>query len=111
MPPDYHRLSIQQKQRSALDQARERPMHCPTCETAVMPSELLQHIAERCPGPRDPHPAAKWVTWAQALETGVPRRTLLFWIKRGYVRHRGARGDRRYLLRDLVRRTAVNRRR
>lgn len=111
MTQTYHRLSIQEKQRSALDQARERPTHCPTCETALMPSELLQHMAERCPGQREPHPAARWVSWKQALAMGVPRRTLLFWIKRGYVRRRGERGDRRYLLRDLVRRTAVNRRR
>jgi hypothetical protein len=51
------------------------------------------------------------VTWKQALAMGVPKQTLLFWIRRGYVRHRGERGDRRYLLRDLVRRTAANRRR
>lgn len=106
---EYHRMSIGQKQAHARGAAREQAVVCPRCETQTTPADLLTHLAERCPGRRDPHPASAWVTWRQALALGVPRATLSRWVDRGLVRCRGEAQDRRYLMRDLASRIASQR--
>lgn len=98
----YQKLSIAEKRARDLDGVRERAVTCPSCDTQVMPSDLLGHLKERCTGPRDPGPGAKWLTWREALAVGAKRRTLIRWVRRGYVRVQGGRGDRLYFARDLI---------
>jgi len=98
---DYHRLSIAQKQAMALSSAREPSVACPSCGTQVMPADLLAHVGQRCAGPREAGPGAKWVNWREARAI-VPERTLVRWVERGFIRVRGDRGDRQYLYRDLA---------
>lgn len=105
----YHRLPIAEKRAEDLARVREPAVTCPSCDTQVMPADLLAHLDLRCPGPRDPGPGAKWLTWREALAFGVPKRTFKRWVKRGCVRFKGNRGDRLYLARDLVVRIAQQR--
>jgi hypothetical protein len=102
----YHRLPIAEKRAAALVTMREPAVVCPICETHTTARDLLDHLRERCGGRREPHPGSVWVTWREALKMGVPRQTLLFWVRRRLIRFRGQRGDRRYLLRDLAVRRA-----
>jgi hypothetical protein len=99
---NYHRMPIAQKRTVALARAREPSVTCQACDTQVMPVDLLAHLAERCPGPREPGPGAKWVSWREARGMGVPAMTLSRWASKGFVRFTGGRQDRRYLLRDLA---------
>lgn len=109
-PAAYHLMSIAEKQAAARAQVAEPPVACPVdCGTKVAPADLLGHIAERCPGPADPGPAAAWVDRRAAEEMGVPPQTLHYWAKRGLVRTRGQPMDRKYLLRDLARRVVSRR--
>jgi hypothetical protein len=105
----YHKLSVAAKAALNLSTVRESAVHCPACDTQVMPADLLKHLEERCSGPRDPGPGSKWVTWREALAMGVPGKTLARWAKNGGIRSRGERGDRQYLHRDLVVRLARRR--
>ncbi len=89
-------------------QPSEPPVACPSCGTSCTPSDLLAHLA-RCEGRREPGPGSRWLSWREALATGVPRATLGRWISRGEVRARGEVQDRRYLLRDLALRIARKR--
>lgn len=105
----YQRLSIGEKQAVDRERMREPSVSCPGCDTQTTASDLLAHVAQRCPGPREPGPGAKWVSWRDAVAVGVPKETIAFWARRGDVRTRGARGDRQYLLRDLALRVALRR--
>lgn len=105
----YHRLSIAQKRTEGLTRVREPAVTCPSCDTQVMPCDLLAHMAERCPGRRDPGPGSKWVNHREALAMGVPRATLSFWTHSKQVRFLGERQDRRYLMRDLALKVAQRR--
>lgn len=101
----YHRMSLQEKQAEVLVRAREPAVACPSCDTQVMPADLLAHVEQRCAGRRDPTLGSKWVSWREARAL-VPHRTLIRWVDRGVVRVRGDRGDRQYLYRDLATRVA-----
>jgi hypothetical protein len=106
----YQRLSIQEKRALDLARMREQPVACPGCGVGIMPADLLAHLEQRCQGPAEPGPSAKWVTWGQALAlVGVTAMRLSRWVRAGYVRMRGPRGDREYLLRDLHLRLAYQR--
>lgn len=98
----YQRLSILEKRAVDLLHVHEPPMPCPDCGTKVLPVDFLAHLRERCLGSPDPGPSAKWVSWRDAIALKVPRETLSRWVERGFVRMRGERGDREYLLRDLA---------
>ena len=101
----YHELSIAEKQAHALANVREQPVACPSCDTKLMPSDLISHL-DRCGG-HEPGPRDKWITHSQALALGVKRQTLSYWVKTKWVRTNNAgRGDRQYLERDLVKRIA-----
>jgi hypothetical protein len=100
MAISYHRMSLAQKQATARDRMREALLSCPICEVQMPPAELVAHREQPCDR-REPHPAAKWVTWREALSM-APKRSMLRWIKRGAVRFRGERGERLYLLRDIA---------
>jgi hypothetical protein len=102
----YHRLPIAEKRALAIGAQREPAVTCPTCDTQVMPADLLAHMEQRCAGPREPGPGARWVTWREALAMGVPAMTLSRWASAGHVRFMGERQDRRYLLRDLAQKIA-----
>lgn len=106
---DYHKLPIAQKRMQNIARVREPAVSCPDCDTQVMPADLLQHLQERCAGPRDPGPSAKWVTWAEARKMGVPKQTLSRWASSGLVRSIGGRMDRKYLHRDLALKIAQRR--
>jgi len=108
-PAPYHRLPLAEKQAVVLETLREPAVACPACDTQVLPGDLLVHVAKRCDGPREPGPRSTWITWRAAIDAGVPARSLKFWVRRGAVRTTGARGDRRYLLRDVAMRVAVSR--
>jgi hypothetical protein len=97
----YHRMSLAEKQAYALARMREPAIACPHCDTQTTAADLLEHVATRCQGPREPGPSSKWITWREARAI-VPRATLARWIKAGKVRVRGELHSRRYLLRDLV---------
>jgi hypothetical protein len=105
---DYHKLSIGEKRAQALATVRESAIACPSCDTQVMPADMPRHL-ERCGGPREPGVGSKWITWQEALALGVPRQTIARWRQRGWVRTQGGRGDRKYLLRDLVKKMASRR--
>jgi hypothetical protein len=105
---DYHKLPIAKKRAQALAGVREGAIACPSCDTQVMPADMTSHL-ERCTGPREPGPGSKWVSWQEALAMGVTGRTIIRWRKRGWLRTQGGRGDRKYLLRDLVKRVARRR--
>lgn len=108
-PAAYHKLPIAQKRAMAYAAQREPAVACPRCDAQVMPADLLAHVEQRCAGPREPGPAAKWVTWREALALSVPETTLSFWARTGQVRYLGERMDRRYLLRDLALKIAQRR--
>lgn len=103
----YHRMSAAQKRDFSLS-VRETAVACPRCDTHVMPADLLAHVEQRCPGPREPGPGSKWIGWKEARSL-VPERTLVRWIEGGRVRFRGGRGDRQYLYRDLAQNLAHRR--
>ena len=105
----YHKLSAVEKRAESLSVAREQSVACPTCDTQVMAVDLLRHMEQRCPGPREPGPGSKWVTWREAKALGAPPYALTRWIQRGHVRFVGERQDRRYLLRDLALKIAQRR--
>ena len=105
----YHLLSNKEKQAEAMSRAREPAVTCPACDMQLMVDDLLKHMDERCTGLREPSGAAKWVTWAQALELGVAAGTLHYWVHTGRVRWHGQRVDRKYSLRDIVLILAVRR--
>lgn len=98
----YQRMSLREKQALSLERMREAPVRCPVCGMALDVDDLLTHRRERCPGAGEPGPAARWITWREALAMGVAKGTLSGWIARGLVRVEGTRRHRRYLLRDLV---------
>jgi hypothetical protein len=104
----YQRLSVLQKRALDLGRVREPSVMCPICHTQMMPVDLNPHMSERCQGPREPGPGAKWISHRDALVRGVQRGTLSKWVDRGVVRVRGERGDRQYLLEDLAMRIAWN---
>lgn len=108
---DYRRMSVAEKQAHQRERAREPAVVCPVCETQTTAADLIVHAKTRCPGQREPNPAAKWVSWREALALGVPGLWLSRWVQRGEVRAQGERGDRRYLLRDVATRFAARRRR
>lgn len=105
----YHRLPIAQKRAEGIARMREPAVTCPSCDTQVMPAELLTHVEQRCEGPREPGPGAKWVNFREAMVLGVPRATLSFWTRTGQVRFLGERQDRQYLMRDLALKIAQRR--
>jgi hypothetical protein len=105
---DYHKLSVGEKRAQALATVRESAIACPSCDTQVMPADMPSHL-ERCGGPREPGVGSKWITWQEALALGAPARSIVRWRQRGLIRTRGGRGDRQYLLRDLVKRVASRR--
>lgn len=104
----YRAGGIQAKQRMVLERAREQPCRCPGCEAALDPADLLAHVEQRCAGPREVHPHARWLTWKEAYRL-VPRATLRAWVRRKVVRVDGPPRARRYLLRDVVQALAVRR--
>lgn len=108
-PHPYHKLSVAQKQAQSLAAIREPPVACPKCDTQLMPDDLPAHMEQRCAGPREPGPGSKWVTWQEALAMGVPKQTLIRWVRAKHVRRKGGRGDGLYLKRDLVKRLAIHR--
>lgn len=98
----YHRLPIAQKRTEGLARIREPAVTCPSCDTQLMPADLLKHMQEWCTGPREPGPGARWVTHREVMALGVPRATLSRWTNNHQVRFIGERQDRRYLYRDLA---------
>jgi hypothetical protein len=107
---DYHRLSVSDKLAYAAEQQREPSVACPAdCGVQVQPLDLLGHLEQRCPGPREPGPGAIWVDRQTAVAAGVPPPTLTYWARTGKVRTRGSKMDRKYLLRDLARRVVIRR--
>lgn len=108
-PSAYHRMTLPEKQAAAREQQAEPPVRCPGCDTATSAQDLVSHVAERCPGASEPGPAANWVDRKYVEKLGVPAQTLHYWARRGLVRTRGDRMDRKYLLRDLARRVVIRR--
>lgn len=108
-PRTYHRLSIAEKQAHQRQSMREPAVMCPSCETQTTAADLLEHVASRCPGPRQPGSSSKWVSWREALAMGILPGTMSKWVKRGLVRARGELQDRQYLLRDIAVRVAAQR--
>lgn len=117
-PPDYRYLTVTQKQRRFQDAMREPPQVCPCCETSTTPADMPRHL-EACPGPREPHPHAKWIWQDEAMQLGVPWATLHRWVRQGRVqtrisvRDRQGRGRpavRQYLLRDITKLVALRHR-
>lgn len=105
---DYHLMTAAEKQAASNARMREQPVACPSCDTQVMPVDLLAH-QERCEGPREPGPGSKWINHRDAIARGVPRGTLSRWVDKGLVRVRGGRGEREYLLRDVAKKIAQRR--
>lgn len=75
----------------------------------VMPADLIAHRDQRCAGRPEPGAGAKWVNARDAIVRSVPKATLSYWVAQGFVRARGARMDREYLLRDLAQKVAARR--
>lgn len=105
----YRRLTLAEKQVRQRDQMREPSVTCPRCETQTSPADLVQHVQERCTGPREPHPQSRWIRRTEAMRM-IPEYTLQRWARRGLIRQRGqGRGRREYLLRDVTRLIALRR--
>lgn len=102
MSNNYHRLSIIEKRRHAIDVQREPPMRCPACDMAVPADDLLKHQAERCPGRPAPHPRGKWIQPRDVRKFGLDQSTVRRWVRRGQVRVKGRGNARLYFSRDLV---------
>jgi hypothetical protein len=102
-------MSLADKQARHRNRMREPAVSCPECGTQTTAADLIAHVAARCPGPRDPHPGSKWVSWRDALALGVLRGTLSKWVARGAVRVRGETQQREYLMRDIAVRVAAAR--
>jgi hypothetical protein len=99
----YHEMGLREKQAHALGAMREPSITCPACETQLPPADLPRHMAERCTGPREPHPAAKWVRYAEAVQIAGSKGQLGVWISRDKaVRTKRDDAGLLYLLRDLV---------
>ncbi len=99
----YHEMGIREKQAHALGAMREPSVTCPACETQLPPADLPRHMAERCTGPREPHPAAKWVRFAEAVKIARGKGVIRAWVIRDKtVRTKRDEGGLWYLLRDLV---------
>lgn len=105
-PSPYHLLSAAGKVRYASERMREPAMHCPRCDAAVLPAELIAHLRERCVLP-DPHPRSAWITLPEACNAGVSVETLCTWARAGIVRMKGPKRKRLYLYRDIVRMIAL----
>lgn len=102
-PSAYHRMSTAEKQQVVQGRIAEPPVSCPAdCGTRVMPADLLRHVEERCPGPRAPGPASKWVRRRDAQAMGIPPMTLSRLARAGKIRSRGTGMDKEYLHRDLA---------
>lgn len=106
----YARLSVAEKEIRQREDMREPAVRCPSCDTQTTSNDLVQHVEERCQGPREPHPQSRWITFADAMKLGVQRGTLSKWVRKGRVRVRAAGEQRQYLLRDLAVRLAERRR-
>jgi hypothetical protein len=117
----YHRLPIAEKRALAIGSQREPAVTCPTCDTQVMPADLLAHMEQRCAGPREPGPGARWIIWRHAVaiirraspgmsEPAAMKRLSRWSLPDGRgvvaVRVRGSRGERQYLHADLVKHIA-----
>lgn len=100
-PAAYHKLPAADKRKVARDRIREPPVRCPGCGMGIQPDDLPRHVEERCEGRGEVPQQARWVTWAEALEMGVPRKTLHRWIRAGRVRSYGQPRKRKYLMRDI----------
>jgi len=101
--PPYNSLSFAEKREVAAAAVREPTVACPSdCGTQLQPGDLLQHAAERCPGPRDPTRATVMIDRQQAMRAGVRPSTLSKWARSAKVRYLGARLDRKYVLRDVA---------
>ena len=107
MADDYRKLSIADKNRLALSRARDAAVRCRNCDMQVMPADLVAHLEQRCAGRPEPGPGAKWVSARDAIVRRVPKATLSYWAKQGFVRTRGSRMDREYLLGDLAQRVSI----
>ncbi len=105
----YHKLPIAQKRTEALTRIREPAVTCPSCDTQVMPSDLVAHVDDRCKGPREPGPGAKWISWREAVAMGEPPAAISRWVNSGIVRIRGPQKNRQYLERDLAWQVAMRR--
>jgi hypothetical protein len=115
---EYQRLSVAEKQARHRHAMREPAIPCPHCDTQTTAADLLRHVETSCPGRRQPHPLAKWVTWGEALELGVSRDTLSRWVRKGWVAARsctrqdgparpGRPARQEYLLRDITKLLAL----
>jgi hypothetical protein len=91
-----------------MEKMREPLVACPACDTVTTTQDLLPHVRERCPGPRDPGPASIWISLPEARRAGVSPHTLISWARRGQVEVRGEPGDRKYLLRDVAKRFSAS---
>lgn len=95
----YQKLPIAAKRTLANERMRDRACECPRCHSSVMPTELAEHMAERCSGERPPPPSfARWLSRVEALRL-VTAPMLDAWAVRGLVR---MRSDGRFLERDLT---------
>jgi hypothetical protein len=103
-PAAYHLLPIAEKRALSIESQRERAIACPGCDTQVMPIDMPAHL-QRCQ-PREPGPLDKWVSARDPIVRDIPKATRSRWVERGFVRVRGDRMDREYLLRDLAKRIA-----
>lgn len=95
-------MSVAAKQALHRDRMREPPVQCKRCETQVVPSDAVRHAAT-CPGPREPHPLSRWLTWREVRALGIAKSTLSQWIASGRVRRKSENGCRRFLEHDIAR--------
>jgi hypothetical protein len=105
----YHRMPIAEKQAFHRERMREPAVICPVCETHTTATDLLEHLATRCPGQREPNPNSRWVSLSEAMTMGAPRRTIFRWARPGTVRTKGSWRGRLYLQRDIAQHLARRR--
>lgn len=113
----YQQLSIHEKRALDLSRVREPAVTCRYCDMQIMPIDLVAHQKERCSGPREPGPSARWMNWREAvalirraatrLSEGAAMMRLSRWSSPDHrgevaVRARGTRGERKYLHADLA---------
>ncbi len=110
---NYRRLSVADKQRETRYRARPPAMRCPECGLALLPRDMLKHLADRCEGREPAHPSERWISRGDVAALGVCERNVERWAALGLVRYLDAEdgAGRRYLLRDVVLEVALRMRR
>lgn len=102
MPPKKHYNNLSLKEKESRNRLHEPHRRCPACDMAIHPDDLLVHKRDRCKGRPEPHPRCKWLSWKQAIDEGLTKRSLSHMAATGKIRTRIKKDKKQYLKADVV---------